>query len=128
MSSNLSKYEVLESDRDKPCWNLGWIEIDQTSARKILGEPHFIETNEYATAGGTEDLWTFKPEDYPIIFIRLRVPYSHMDLYVGAKEIPSDIWNFFSSLFPDRAPNKLDKPFDAMRHPDDGKYYCPPPS
>ena len=119
----LHKYEATESDRGTPCWNLGTIEIEQPCARSILGEPHYIETNTFATAGGTEDHWTFQPERQPIIFFRLRVPYSKMDVHVASPEIPTDIWNLFTNLFSNHNQHRLDRPFDEMRHPDDPEFY-----
>jgi len=124
MLHDLQKYEPADSDRGKPCWNLGTIEIEQASARALLGEPHFIETNTYATAGGTEDHWTFQSEMLPIIFIRLRVPYSQMDVHVAAIKIPNGIWDVFTELFPNHTQHRHERPFDEMRHPDDlGFYY-----
>ncbi|MDB2687773.1 hypothetical protein N9Y42_11240, partial [Mariniblastus sp.] len=111
------------NDTGLPCWNLGSIEIDQSDARELLGHPHFVETDSRATAGGTEDHWTFQLDDFPVIFLRLRVPYSQMDVHVVSNEIPDESWGVFSRLFPDRADRRLDRPFDEMRHPDDPKFY-----
>ncbi len=125
MSTQLQKHKPSESERDEPCWNLGSIEINQDDARSILGEPHFIETNPNATAGGTEDLWTFKPQAQPVVFFRLRVPYSRMDVHVTGEEIPNEIWGLFSEVFPGYPQHPLPNPFDEMRHPDDpGFYIC----
>ncbi len=123
MLPQLQKHQASETESKDPCWNLGWIEIDQNDARSILSEPHYVEKNSDATAGGTEDLWTFKPEELPVVFFRLRVPYSHMDVHVAASEIPNGIWDLFTSLFPGCVQHRLDRPFDEMRHPDDPAFH-----
>ena len=99
------------------------MEIEQSDAREILGEPHFVETNQFATAGGTEDHWTFETDGFPVIFMRLRVPYSQMDVHVVSQHIAANVWDVFLELFPNHTNQKRERIFDEMCHPDDPKFY-----
>lgn len=123
MPIKLQKYQPSEGDAKLPCWNLGFVKIEQLDARGILGEPHDVETNSWATAGGTEDLWTFEIEDFAIVFLRLRVPYSQMDVHVLSKQIPDNFWDVVLELFPSHPSCRRDQVFDEMRHPDDPEFY-----
>ncbi len=64
----------------------GRVEIDRSSARKTLGDPHYIETDGTRTAGGEEDHWIFQYEDWVYVFFNLRVPYEHLCLYFSVQE------------------------------------------
>lgn len=123
MQPQLAPYEPSESDRGIPCWNLGTIAIAQQEAQDILGNPHYIETNPFATAGGTEDHWIFLQASHLKLFMRLRVPYSDLDVHVVADTIPKDIWDLFTKLFPGHVQRKLETPQDENRHPHDPAYY-----
>ena len=123
MPIKLRKYKPSKANGKLPCWNLGIVEIDELDARGILGEPHDIETDPRATAGGTEDLWTFEIDKFPVVFLRLRVPYSQMDVHVLSKRIPRNIWSVFLELFPTHTNRRRERAFDEMRHPDDPEFY-----
>src|SRR5262245_60288677 len=42
-----------------PLWALARLEITRTELRAMLGEPHYIETDNRRTCGGEEDCWGY---------------------------------------------------------------------
>lgn len=79
----------------------GQVHIDRISARNILGEPHYVETDNFRTAGGEEDHWIFQYDDGMYVFFNLRVPYEHLSLYFSSEEkfdlkskLPKGMLNF----------------------------------
>ena len=119
MSIELRKFEPPDPDLKRPCWNLGYVTIEQSGARAILGQPHILVTDPRATAGGTEELWAFEITDFPEIFMRLRVPYSQMDVCVLSERIPANTWEVFLEIFPNHPNHRHEQIFNEMSHPDD---------
>ena len=122
---DLTPYVLSESEHGHPCWNLGSIKIEKSDAKIILGEPHYVERDTFATGGGTEEHWAFSTKDGVKIFFRLRVPYSQLDVHVIARIIPAESWRFFSDMFTDYVFTLLDAPFNEMGHPDDPASFYP---
>lgn len=66
---------------EKPFWAMGKIKISREELREILGQPHFIETDDFRTFGGEEDWWAFTLESGTRMLVVLRVPYEDAILY-----------------------------------------------
>ena len=123
MSPDLERYEPSKEDCGKHCWNLGWFEIGQAEARRILNAPHYEELDSYRTAGGTEDHWTFLCNGKQPVFFKLAVPYERLHVHVAAAAIPDGAWDIFVQLFPTAKFERLDCPFNEMAHLTDPAFY-----
>ena len=119
VSPPLRRFESESSLGRLECWHLASIQITRTAARAVLGEPHHVEKDSRATAGGTEDHWIFCSPDALPAFFRLRVPYNTMDLCSSTSDFPADSWDWVNALFPKHEVERLDVPFNESAHPDD---------
>lgn len=118
-NQRLIKFEVDDLAYDLPTWRLASIQITQPKAQAILGHPHFVESDPRATAGGTEDHWTFLTPNQLAAFFRLRVPYDTMDLCSNSPQFPIDSWEWVASLFQGYEIQRLVPPWNegsSMRH------------
>jgi hypothetical protein len=55
--------------------------------RKILGDPHYTETDGTRTAGGNEDHWAFTLDSGQRIGIESRIPYEAVLLYSNKPDL-----------------------------------------
>src|SRR5690349_9809003 len=58
-----------------PMWEVCILKIARPELRAMLGEPHFVETDEYRTYGGEEDAWAYALPSGQRVVVTLRVPY-----------------------------------------------------
>ena len=117
--TELIRFELdLEGPAFLPCWNIAQIRIGQTTARTILGSPHYVEKDSRATAGGTEDHWTYMASDKQPAFFRLRVPYEQMDICFTHDTITSLEKTWLQSLFGGVEIQYHDEPWDENAHPE----------
>ena len=127
MQIKLRPYAPKPSERGTACWNLGEVAITQLEAQEILGKPHYVELEQYRTAGGTEDHWTFlMPPDMPVFFL-LAVPYNQLYVHIVTEIIPDAIWTFISETFPGaQIFQRFENPFNEMTTPRDPNFYYNP--
>ncbi len=114
VTAQLIQFSLDSPDADLPCWRLATIQITQADARAILRAPHFIESDPRATAGGTEDQWTYLAPDRLPAFFRLRVPYDTMDLCSTSPELPPASWDWVAALFGDYEIQRIDPPYNEV--------------
>jgi hypothetical protein len=59
--------ETVLADRIKPLqmpvapplWGLASLKVTRADLRKLLGDPHYVETDSRRTCGGEQDAWAF---------------------------------------------------------------------
>ena len=68
-------------------WLVGGIRGTRSELRRILGEPHFVETDGTRTCGGEEDAWAWRLPTGQKFLIRLDVVTSTATLYCDPAEI-----------------------------------------
>ena len=68
-------------------WLVAAFKMSNSEARKLIGEPHFIETDSTRTFGGNEDIWSFELESGQHIGVCSQVPYGIVHLLSDRPEV-----------------------------------------
>lgn len=84
----MKKADLASDSVKKECfYEHGQMNITRCDARKILGTPHYVETDDFRTAGGEEDHWVFQYDDGIYVFFNLRVPYHALSLNFSVRDL-----------------------------------------
>jgi hypothetical protein len=59
-------------------WTVAGFKMENEEIRRMLGDPHFTETDSTRTFGGNEDVWSFALESGQHIGICSQVPYGNV--------------------------------------------------
>jgi hypothetical protein len=93
--------EAYSLPRPKPqFWMVAGFKMTNAEIRKMLGDPHYTETDGTRTHGGNEDHWAFTLASGQHVGIESRIPYGTVILYsdkpdlkeiLCAIELPPDL-------------------------------------
>ena len=81
-------------------WTVAGFKMANDEIKKILGDPHFTETDSTRTYGGDEDIWSFTLESGQHIGICSQIPYGVVLLHsdkpdleeiLEALELPAEL-------------------------------------
>jgi hypothetical protein len=73
--------------------------VKREQLRRVLGSPHFIETNSRATYGGEEDWWGYEVASGELAVLCLRVPYQDAVLLSNKRVMTSSAAEAFNAAF-----------------------------
>lgn len=62
-------------------WEIAKFDISETEIRKVLGEPHYIETRHMMVADGIETRWAYELDGEPFALV-CKVSYEYAAIYV----------------------------------------------
>lgn len=66
---------------DFELYEIAKFDISETEIRKVLGEPHYIETRHMRVADGIETHWVYDLDGEPFALV-CKVSYEHAAIYV----------------------------------------------
>lgn len=65
--------------------------VERNALHKIMGAPHYTESNSFSTFGGEEDWWGYQLENGQLAVLCLRVPYHDVVVCSDQQQISSEI-------------------------------------
>ena len=77
---------------------IGVFKSNDEELKAVFGEPHFIETNHYRTAGGNEWFWAFEDEGDIFAFL-YRCPYEEVNIWVQNASDTKKALDYVKSIF-----------------------------
>lgn len=71
--------------------------VERVALHKIMGAPHYTESNSFATYGGEEDWWGYQLHNGQLAVLCLRVPYRDAIICSDQQQITNEVLRAFSS-------------------------------